>query len=232
MIIFLGIFLSNFNFPQSWIDPLGEGFCNRFLEKIFLKIFDLIQDDHVIFPSLSNVFKALELVKYNEVKVVILGQDPYHGLGQANGLAFSVPSGIEIPPSLKNIFLELNSDLNIPLPLDGDLTRWARQGVLLLNTVLTVEKGQPNSHINLGWGEFTDRVIVKLSEKGNVVFVLWGKSAQSKINLINENRNMILLAPHPSPLSAHRGFFGCKHFSKINLFLNQAGLEIIDWHLD
>ena len=112
MIIFLGIFLSNFNFPQSWIDPLGEGFCNRFLEKIFLKIFDLIQDDHVIFPSLSNVFKALELVKYNEVKVVILGQDPYHGLGQANGLAFSVLPGIDIPPSLKNIFLELNSDLN------------------------------------------------------------------------------------------------------------------------
>ena len=222
----------NFNFPQPWIDPLGEGFCSRFLEKIFLKILDLIKDDHVIFPSLSNVFKALELVKYNEVKVLILGQDPYHGLGQANGLAFSVPSGIEIPPSLKNIFLELNSDLNIPLPLDGDLTRWARQGVLLLNTVLTVEKGQPNSHINLGWGEFTDRVIVKLSEKGNVVFVLWGKSAQSKINLINENRNMILLAPHPSPLSAHRGFFGCKHFSKINLFLNQTGLEIIDWHLD
>lgn len=185
-----------------------------------------------IFPPESLIFNALELVSEQNLKVVILGQDPYHGIGQANGLAFSVNDGQKIPPSLKNIFKELKDDLDNPLPEHGDLTTWAKQGVLLLNSVLTVEEGKPGSHQNKGWEKFTDNIIQKISdEKEGLVFMLWGNYAKSKSNLINANKHLILEAAHPSPLSAYHGFFQCKHFSKTNNFLMSMGKKPIDWKL-
>jgi uracil-DNA glycosylase len=161
-----------------------------------------------------------------------LGQDPYHGFGQANGLSFSVNKEISIPPSLKNIFHELQNDLNIPISSHGDLTLWAEQKILLLNSVLTVEEGMPNSHQEMGWEKLTDKIITQLSQRGNMIFVLWGKSAQKKYNLIDKKQNNILIAPHPSPLSAYRGFFGCKHFSSINKILKENGFAEINWKLE
>ena len=181
------------------------------------------------FPAL--LLEQSLIVRFEDAKVLILGQDPYHGFGQANGLSFSVNKETTIPPSLKNIFLELKNDLNIPISSHGDLTYWAQQKVLLLNTLLTVEMGKPNSHEKLGWEKLTDKIISQLSKRGNMIFVLWGKSAQKKHILIDKKHNKILQAPHPSPLSAHRGFFGCKHFSKINNFLKQEGASEIDWQL-
>ena len=221
-----------FNFPEAWLEPLGKGFCIDFLDDIESKFLTLKAENMTIFPPTSMIFRALELVDFHEAKVLILGQDPYHDLGQANGLSFSVNKEIMIPPSLRNIFLELKDDLNIPIPQHGDLTFWAQQKILLLNSVLTVEHGKPNSHKELGWDKLTDQIISKLSKRGNMIFVLWGKIAQSKLQLINKKTNKVLSAPHPSPLSAYRGFFGCRHFSKINKILIESGLSKINWKLD
>ena len=221
-----------FNFPEAWLEPLGKGFCKDFLDDIESKFLKLKAENMTIFPPTSMIFRALELVDFYEAKVLILGQDPYHDLGQANGLSFSVNKEIMIPPSLRNIFLELKDDLNIPIPQHGDLTFWAQQKILLLNSVLTVEHGKPNSHKELGWDKLTDQIISKLSKRGNMIFVLWGKIAQSKLQLINKKTNKVLSAPHPSPLSAYRGFFGCRHFSKINKTLIESGSSKINWKLD
>lgn len=221
-----------FNFPEAWLEPLGKGFCIDFLDDIESKFLKLKAENMTIFPPTSMIFRALELVDFYEAKVLILGQDPYHDLGQANGLSFSVNKEIMIPPSLRNIFLELKDDLNIPISQHGDLTFWAQQKILLLNSVLTVEHGKPNSHKELGWDKLTDQIISQLSKRGNMIFVLWGKIAQSKIQLINKKTNKVLSAPHPSPLSAYRGFFGCRHFSKINKILIESGSSEINWKLD
>jgi len=224
--------LNIFNFPEAWLEPLGKGFCKDFLDDIELKFLKLKAENMTIFPPTSMIFRALELVDFYEAKVLILGQDPYHDLGQANGLSFSVNKEIMIPPSLRNIFLELKDDLNIPISQHGDLTFWAQQKILLLNSVLTVEHGKPNSHKELGWDKLTDQIISQLSKRGNMIFVLWGKIAQSKLQLINKKTNKVLSAPHPSPLSAYRGFFGCRHFSKINKTLIESGSSKINWKLD
>ena len=221
-----------FNFPEAWLEPLGKGFCKDFLDDIELKFLKLKAENMTIFPPTSMIFRALELVDFYEAKVLILGQDPYHDLGQANGLSFSVNKETMIPPSLRNIFLELKDDLNIPIAQHGDLTFWAQQKILLLNSVLTVEHGKPNSHKELGWDKLTDQIISQLSKRGNMIFVLWGKIAQSKLQLINKKTNKVLSAPHPSPLSAYRGFFGCRHFSKINKTLIESGSSKINWKLD
>lgn len=183
-----------------------------------------------IYPPDNEVFQALKLTPFERVKVVILGQDPYHGPGQAHGLAFSVKRGIPPPPSLVNIFKELEADLGVPRPPHGSLVSWATQGVLLLNAVLTVERGQPSSHANRGWERFTDRVISILNQhKTGVIFLLWGAYAQKKGALIDRSRHTVLQAPHPSPFSAHSGFLGCRHFSRTNAALMQRGSNEIDW---
>ena len=183
-----------------------------------------------VFPEEKNVFNALELTPFESVKVVILGQDPYHGFGQAHGLSFSVQKGTPLPPSLKNIYKELQEDIGGELPTEGDLSHWAKQGVLLLNTVLTVEEGNANSHKGMGWERLTNRLIESLNElKHPVIFILWGKPAQDKEKLITNSNHVILKAPHPSPLSAYRGFFGSKPFSKVNDILIQQGQTPIRW---
>ena len=183
-----------------------------------------------VFPEEKNVFNALELTPFESVKVVILGQDPYHGFGQAHGLSFSVQKGIPLPPSLRNIYKELQEDIEGELPTEGDLSHWAKQGVLLLNTVLTVEEGNANSHKGMGWERLTNRLIESLNElKHPVIFILWGKPAQDKEKLITNSNHVILKAPHPSPLSAYRGFFGSKPFSRVNDILIQQGQTPIRW---
>ena len=183
-----------------------------------------------VFPEEKNVFTALELTPFESVKVVILGQDPYHGFGQAHGLSFSVQKGTPLPPSLKNIYKELQEDIGGELPTEGDLSHWAKQGVLLLNTVLTVEEGNANSHKGKGWERLTNRLIESLNElKHPVIFILWGKPAQDKEKLITNPNHVLLKAPHPSPLSAYRGFFGSKPFSKVNDILIQQGQTPICW---
>ena len=183
-----------------------------------------------VFPEEKNVFNALKLTPFESVKVVILGQDPYHGFGQAHGLSFSVQKGIPLPPSLKNIYKELQEDIGGELPTEGDLSHWAKQGVLLLNTVLTVEEGNANSHKGMGWERLTNRLIESLNElKHPVIFILWGKPAQDKEKLITNPNHVILKAPHPSPLSAYRGFFGSKPFSRVNDILIQQGQIPIRW---
>ncbi len=219
------------SFPDAWLEPIGRGFCGDFLDDIKAKLIQNQNQKVVIFPPNNFIFRALDLVSFEDAKVLILGQDPYHKSGQANGLSFSVNKEVSIPPSLKNIFLELKNDLNIPISSHGDLTYWAQQKVLLLNSALTVERGKPNSHGSLGWNKLTDKIIYQLSMRGNMIFVLWGKSAQKKYTLIDQKHNKILEASHPSPLSAHKGFFGCKHFSKINKILKQNGAGEIDWQL-
>ena len=183
-----------------------------------------------VFPEEKNVFNALKLTPFESVKVVILGQDPYHGFGQAHGLSFSVQKGTPLPPSLKNIYKELQEDIGGELPIEGDLSHWAKQGVLLLNTVLTVEEGNANSHKGKGWERLTNRLIESLNElKHPVIFILWGKPAQDKEKLITNPNHVLLKAPHPSPLSAYRGFFGSKPFSKVNDILIQQGQTPIRW---
>ena len=183
-----------------------------------------------VFPEEKNVFNALELTPFESVKVVILGQDPYHGFGQAHGLSFSVQKGTPLPPSLKNIYKELQEDIGGELPTEGDLSHWAKQGVLLLNTVLTVEEGNANSHKGMGWERLTNRLIESLNELNHpVIFILWGKPAQDKEKLITNSNHIILKAPHPSPLSAYRGFFGSKPFSRVNDILIQQGQTPICW---
>ena len=192
------------------------------------------QQNKVIYPPSSLIFNALNTTPLNQVKVVIIGQDPYHGPNQAHGLSFSVQRGVALPPSLRNIFHELHTDLGVPIPRHGDLTHWAEQGVLLLNSVLTVEAGQPTSHQKQGWEDFTDHVIDVLNQqREHIVFILWGAYAQRKGQRIDPNKHLILKAAHPSPLAANRGgFFGCKVFSKSNNYLKQNGIEPIDWQLD
>lgn len=186
----------------------------------------------IIYPAQGDIFNAFKYTPFDQVKVVIIGQDPYHGPNQAHGLCFSVKPGIAPPPSLQNIFKELHSDLGIPIPNHGCLEKWATQGVLLLNASLTVAAGQPQSHANIGWEQFTDKVIKTLNDESkNLIFLLWGAPAQRKGQMIDPTRHHVLKAPHPSPLSANRGFFGCKHFSKTNDFLRQMGKKEIDWSL-
>ena len=186
----------------------------------------------ILYPPGAQIFAALDTTPFDAVKVVILGQDPYHGPGQAHGLSFSVAPGVAVPPSLQNIFKEISRDLGLPRPTHGDLRAWARQGVLLLNAVLTVQAGSPTSHQGKGWEGFTDACISALSrEREGLVFLLWGSSAQAKGRLIDSGRHLVLKAPHPSPLSAHRGFLGCGHFSRANAYLQASGRTPIDWGL-
>ena len=204
----------------------SEGF------KKFLSIVDNEYKTKTIFPPKDYVFNALKLTPYNNVKVVIVGQDPYHGIGEAHGLSFSVQKGIKIPPSLKNIYKELYDDLGIPPKDNGDLTNWAKEGVLLLNAVLTVEKDKAASHRNLGWELFTDYIIKLVNAKDTpVVFILWGNFAKEKKKLITNSKHLVLTSPHPSPFSAYSGFFGSKPFSKTNEFLVKTGQKPIDWSL-
>lgn len=183
-----------------------------------------------IYPDMNDIFNALKYTSFESTKAVIIGQDPYHGYGQAHGLCFSVKEGVPFPPSLKNIFKELNSDVGKEIPVSGELTAWARQGVLMLNNVLTVREGCPTSHKGMGWEKFTDRVISELNRKETpVVFLLWGAHAQKKAEIITNPIHKKLMTVHPSPLSASRGFFGCRHFSKTNELLRQSGLEEIAW---
>lgn len=186
----------------------------------------------IIYPASENIFNALKLTPFSDITVVIIGQDPYHNPGQAHGLSFSVPKGMIPPPSLLNIFQELKNDCGVETPRHGCLENWAKQGVLLLNSVLTVEENKPGSHANIGWQIFTDEVIQKINQHPNpVIYLLWGSYAQKKRDLIDTQKHVILTAPHPSPLSAYRGFLGCKHFSKANEFLKKAGRIPIDWRL-
>lgn len=186
-----------------------------------------------IYPPMEDIFNALRHTSYSDVRAVILGQDPYHGAGQAHGMCFSVRKGTPSPPSLQNIFKELKSDLGIDPPNHGELTAWADSGVLLLNTVLTVREGQANSHRSMGWEQFTDRIIELLNQRQQpIVFLLWGGNARSKARLITNPQHLILQCAHPSPLSAYNGFFGCRHFSKTNEFLVQHGMQPINWKLD
>lgn len=217
---------------ESWKIVLEKEFCSQYF--VELKAFLIGEKKkYTVNPPGSQIFAALDQTPFNEVKVVILGQDPYHGPGQANGLCFSVSDGIAKPPSLVNIFKELSSDLGIPVPSGGNLESWARQGVLLLNATLTVRSGQAGSHQNQGWEIFTDAIIRHLSEKHTgIVFLLWGAYAQAKGKLIDPSRHHILKAPHPSPLSAYNGFFGCRHFSKTNELLEAMGKATINWALD
>ncbi len=188
---------------------------------------------HRIYPPMNDIFNALRRTSYSDVKAVILGQDPYHGAGQAHGMCFSVKKGTPPPPSLQNIFKELKSDLGIDPPDHGELTAWADSGVLLLNTVLTVREGQANSHKGMGWEQFTDRIIELLNQREKpMVFLLWGGNARSKARLITNPNHLVLQCAHPSPLSAYNGFFGCRHFSKTNEFLEQHGIAPINWKLD
>jgi uracil-DNA glycosylase len=183
-----------------------------------------------IYPAGKFIFNAFDATPFQNVKVVILGQDPYHGPGQAHGLSFSVPAGVALPPSLLNIFKELQSDVGLSMPSQGDLTRWAQRGVFLLNASLTVRQGEPMSHAQIGWATFTDTVISLLSEKREkLVFMLWGKFAKEKSVLIDEKKHLVLKAAHPSPLSAHQGFLGCRHFSEANQYLVKNGIDPIDW---
>ncbi|MBE6818858.1 MAG: uracil-DNA glycosylase [Ruminococcaceae bacterium] len=187
---------------------------------------------HTVYPPMHDIFNALKYTPYEDVKVVILGQDPYHGPGQAHGLCFSVQKGVEPPPSLKNIFKEIEDECGIPIPAHGELTGWAKQGVLLLNTVLTVRAASPNSHKGKGWEILTDKVIELLNARtAPIVFMLWGANARSKKSLITAPQHLVLESVHPSPLSAYHGFFGCGHFKKCNNFLKANGLEKIDWSL-
>ncbi|MCX6284490.1 MAG: uracil-DNA glycosylase [Bacteroidetes bacterium] len=217
---------------ESWKLVLGEEFRKPYMAG--LKGF-LVNEKMKfrVFPPGSLIFNAFNQTPFNDVKVVILGQDPYHGYGEAHGLCFSVVEGITKPPSLVNIFKEIGNDLGINPPMHGDLTRWAKQGVLLLNATLTVRENQAGSHQNKGWESFTDEAIRQLSSRREgLIFVLWGKFAEAKSVLIDKSKHFILSAPHPSPFSANRGFFGCRHFSHINELLKQMGKQEIDWSLE
>lgn len=217
---------------NDWAPALREEYKKPYYKELFLKVQEEYQR-HQIFPPADDIFNAFHLTPLKDVKVVILGQDPYHNIGQAHGLSFSVKPGIEAPPSLVNIYNELKEDLGCYIPNNGYLVKWAEQGVLLLNTVLTVRAHQANSHRGIGWEDFTNAVIRILNEQDRpIVFLLWGRPAQNKMSMLNNSNHLILTAPHPSPLSAYRGFFGCKHFSQTNAFLARHGLEPIDWQIE
>jgi len=217
--------------PESWLKHLKDEFNKPYMVNLKEKLQNLKKNKIIFYPPGSLIFNSFNLTPLEKIKVVILGQDPYHGPGQAHGLCFSVPEGVRPPPSLLNIYKELESDLGKKVNFqNGNLEAWANQGVFLLNTTLTVEKSKPLSHQDLGWSKFTDKVIALINkELKNIVFILWGSHAQSKKNLIDLNKHHILTSPHPSPLSAHRGFFGSKPFSKTNDFLESKQIDKIDW---
>ena len=219
----------NVKIAPTWKSHLSD----EFQKPYFLQLTEFIKSEYenqVIYPPGKEIFKAFDSCDFDSVKVVIIGQDPYHGPGQANGLCFSVRDGVRMPPSLQNIFKEIHADLGKPMPASGNLERWARQGVLLLNATLTVRASTPGSHQNKGWEIFTDAVIKTISDQmENVVFLLWGAYAQKKGEVIDRHKHLVLMSAHPSPFSADRGFFGCKHFSKANAYLKSKGLEEINW---
>ena len=219
------------NLGNEWDVLLAD----EFKKPYYLELRNFLKEEYssyTVYPNMYDIFNALKLTPYSGVKAVILGQDPYHEPNQAHGLAFSVLDGTEPPPSLKNIYKELNTDLGLPIPTKGDLTKWAEQGVLLLNTSLTVRRGQANSHKGRGWEIFTDRIIEIMNAREKpVVFILWGANARAKTALITNPVHKVLTCAHPSPLSAYNGFFGCRHFSKCNVFLKANGIEEIDWKL-
>ena len=217
---------------ESWKEMLKDEFSKPYFQQIPNHLKTEKEQGKKIFPPGSLIFNAFNTTPIHKVKVVILGQDPYHGQGQAHGLCFSVSTGIPKPPSLINIFKELHEDTGVPIPDHGNLTHWAMQGVFLLNASLTVRSNEPMSHAKIGWAAFTDAVIKKISDtREHVVFLLWGKFAQEKKYLIDESKHLILKAAHPSPLSAHAGFFGCKHFSASNEWLMKNGIDPVDWKL-
>lgn len=216
---------------NDWQDILKHEFEKPYFKQLESFLTEAYQNKQ-IFPKYKDIFNALNATPYKDVKVVILGQDPYHGINQSHGLSFSVQQGTKLPPSLKNIFKELVNDLNVTYPKHGDLTAWAEQGVLLLNNVLTVESGKAHSHAKQGWEQFTNEIILNLNEKSHpIIYILWGAQAQKKIKLINTNKHFIIKSVHPSPLSAYRGFFGSKPFSKTNDILHELGLTKINWEL-
>lgn len=222
----------NIELEQSWSPFLGDEFHKSYMQDLLKFLKAERKAGKEIYPEEKHILEAFTLTPLNKVKVVILGQDPYHGPGQAHGLSFSVRPGIKTPPSLVNIFKELNQDLGINIPEHGCLEQWARQGVLLLNTVLTVEQGKAASHHKKGWEQFTDKVIEVLNtERENLVFILWGSPALKKAKHVNSEKHLILTSVHPSPLSVYRGFMGSKPFSKANTYLQEKGLQTIDWRL-
>lgn len=217
---------------ESWKQRLLPQFQQPYMQQLRAFLQQRKQQGEVIFPKGNEYFNAFNFTPFDHVKVVILGQDPYHGPNQAHGLCFSVQPGVALPPSLINIFKELNRDLNIAMPRHGCLTHWAEQGVLLLNAVLTVEQGRANAHQGKGWEQFTDAVIRELNDhREGIVFMLWGSYAQKKGQFIDRKKHCVLTAPHPSPLSAHRGFLGCSHFSKANDYLQKHQQQPVDWSL-
>lgn len=218
-------------FKNTWDEKLAHEMNKPYFLDM-LTFLDREYENKQIYPPRGKIFNALKTTPFGDIKVVILGQDPYHGYGQAHGLCFSVNKGVALPPSLKNIYKEMEEDLGIVQPKHGYLQSWAAQGVLMLNTVLTVEEGKPNSHAKLGWQTFTDEIIklVNTQEKP-IVFLLWGRNAINKAKFINQNKHLVLTSVHPSPLSAYGGFFGCKHFSKCNEFLIKNGIKPIEWKL-
>ena len=224
--------MGKINLESSWLKVLKDEFEKPYMKNLSIFLNSEKKKNKIIYPPGSKIFNALNLTPFTSVKVIILGQDPYHGQNQANGLSFSVEIGNKIPPSLQNIFKELYSDLNIYPSQHGDLSNWAKQGVLLLNTILTVEASKPSSHSNKGWEIFTDKILHSLSSlKDNLVFILWGKKAQEKISLIDESKHKILKSTHPSPYSANNGFFGSQPFSKTNFFLESKNIDKINWKL-
>ncbi len=216
---------------KSWYNLLSDEFNKPYFKELEKFLSDEYSH-YTIYPEEKNIFNALNLVKYDDVRVVIIGQDPYHEPNQAHGLCFSVQDNVELPPSLQNIYKELHSDLGVPIAKTGDLTKWARQGVLLLNSVLTVRRGQANSHKGHGWEQFTSAIINKLNERQKpIIFLLWGNNAKAIAQNVDTKHHFVLTAAHPSPLSAYNGFFGCKHFSKANEILRALGSAPIDWDL-
>jgi len=220
------------NLEASWLTHLSAELKKEYIQNLSAFLREEKASAQTIYPAENAIFNTLNSTPLSQVKVVILGQDPYHGAGQAHGLSFSVPKGIKIPPSLRNIYKELHSDLNIKTPDHGNLQTWAQQGVLLLNSVLTVRDSEAASHQGKGWETFTDKIISVINEQTqNVVFLLWGSYAQKKGQVIDRQRHLVLNAPHPSPLSAHRGFLGCKHFSQANHYLQKNKQTIINWSI-
>lgn len=217
---------------NDWDDLLEDEFQKDYYQTMRSFLIEEYRT-RTVFPKMEDIFTALKLTPYKDVKVVILGQDPYHGPGQSHGLAFSVKKGVRIPPSLRNMYKEMNTDLGLPIPNNGYLEKWAREGVLLLNTSLTVRQAEANSHSKIGWGQFTDKIIQLLNEREKpLVFILWGNNAKSKEEYITNKNHFIIKSVHPSPLSASRGFFGTKPFSKTNEFLKSVGEGEIDWEIE
>jgi uracil-DNA glycosylase len=217
------------NLNNDWDEIIGD----EFKKDYYLELRNFLKTEYnsqKIYPDMYDIYNALRLTPYKNVKAVILGQDPYHGEGQAHGLCFSVKKGVKLPPSLQNIYKEIESDIGTKMPQHGDLTSWAKQGVLLLNTTLTVREGRPQSHTGKGWEILTDEIIKRLNESPNpIVYILWGSNARSKKKYITNKNHLVLESVHPSPLSAYNGFFGCHHFSRANEFLNSKGIKGIDW---